>query len=99
VGAFKKAFRLLELGECLLMFPEGTRSKDGNFGKARAGLGMIACKAQIPAVPARIVNSDKLKYFRQLKVVFGKAVYPPKEYTKESYQEFSEKVLEEIKKL
>jgi len=32
-------------------------------------------------------------------VVFGKPVYPPKEYTRQTYDEFSEKVLEEIKKL
>jgi 1-acyl-sn-glycerol-3-phosphate acyltransferase len=99
VGAFRKAFGLLESGEPLLVFPEGTRSKDGNFGKARAGLGMIACTAQVPAVPVRIINSDKLKYFKKLTVIFGKPVYPPKEYTKESYLEFSGNVLEEIKRL
>jgi 1-acyl-sn-glycerol-3-phosphate acyltransferase len=99
VGAFRKVFKLIESGEALMVFPEGTRSKDGGFGKARAGLGMIACVSQAPVVPTRLVNSDKLGYFKKLKVVFGKPVFPPKEYTKDNYLQFSEQVLEEIKKL
>jgi len=99
IGAFRKVFKLIESGEALMVFPEGTRSKDGGFGKARAGLGMIACISQVPVVPARIVNSDKLMSFKKLKYIFGKPMMPPKEYTKEDYLKFSEQVLEEIKKL
>jgi len=99
IGAFRKVFKLLESGEPLLVFPEGTRSKDGGFGKARPGLGMIACISQVPAVPVRLLNSDKLVFFKKLKVIFGKPVMPPKEYSKDDYVRFSEQVLEEIKKL
>lgn len=99
VGAFRNALRLLEAGEPLLVFPEGTRSKDGNFGKARPGLGMMACMAQVPAIPVRIINSNGLWSFKRLEVIFGKPIFPPKEYTRQSYNQFSETVLEEIKKL
>ena len=92
VGAFRKVFKLLESGEALLVFPEGTRSKDGDFGKARPGLGMIACLSQTPAVPVRIMNSGRLTSFKPLRVIFGKPVTPPKEYTKETYTEFSERI-------
>ncbi|MBN1822949.1 MAG: (d)CMP kinase [Endomicrobiales bacterium] len=99
VGAFKAAFRLLQSGEALLVFPEGTRSKDGNIGKARAGIGMIAVNAGVPVVPVRVTNSGKLGQLKPLKVVFGKPLNPPKEKTRESYQKFAEKIVEEIKKL
>jgi 1-acyl-sn-glycerol-3-phosphate acyltransferase len=99
IGAFKTILSLLKSGHPALVFPEGTRSKDGNIGRARAGVGMIACMSQMPVVPVRIVNSNKLGSFKQIKVIFGKPLFPPKEYTKESYLQFSEQVVEEIKKL
>lgn len=99
IGAFRTAQRLLEAGEAVLMFPEGTRSKDGAFGRARPGVGMMACTAQVPVVPVRIRNSEKLGKFARVRITYGKPVMPPKEYTKESYLSFSEQVLEEIQKL
>ena len=99
IVAFRIVFKLLESGEPLLVFPEGTRSKDGGFGKAKPGLGMIACISQAPVVPVRLVNSGNLASFKRLKVVFGKPMMPPKEYSKEDYIRFSEQVLEGIKKL
>lgn len=97
VGAFRMALKLLKAGKAVLMFPEGTRSKDGNFGRPRAGVGMIACTAQVPVVPVRLVNSNHI--FKGITVIFGKPVYPPKDYTKENYQQLSAQALEEIKKL
>lgn len=99
VGAIRAAQRLLRAGRPLLMFPEGTRSKDGNFGKARAGVGMISCMMQVPVLPVRIVNSRHMLGFKKIKVIFGKPVYPPKDADRDAYQAFSEQVLEEIKKL
>jgi 1-acyl-sn-glycerol-3-phosphate acyltransferase len=99
IGALRSAERLLKDGEALLVFPEGTRSKDGNFGRARAGIGMIATHAQVPVVPVRILHSGQLVRFKRLHVIFGKPLMPPSDSTRESYQRFSEQVLEEIKKL
>ncbi|MDD2524321.1 MAG: lysophospholipid acyltransferase family protein, partial [Endomicrobiaceae bacterium] len=80
-------------------FPEGTRSKDGKLGKARAGVGMVACNAQVPIVPVKITNTNNMKKFKQLKIKYGKPIIPPKEYTKENYLSLSEKILSEIEKL
>lgn len=99
VGAFKTALSLLENGECVLVFPEGGRAKEADFRPAKQGVGMLACMSQKPVVPARIFNSDKLFAFKKMKIVFGKPVYPPKDYSKDTYKEFSDKVMEEIKKL
>ena len=40
--------RLLGEGKAVLMFPEGTRSPDGQLQEARAGIGMIVARARVP---------------------------------------------------
>ena len=99
MSAFRNAFNLLENKKALLVFPEGTRSKDGNLGKARAGVGMLSCNAQVPIVPVKITNTNKMLKFKKLSVVYGKPIYPPKNYNKEDYLKLSQQVLDEIKKL
>ena len=99
IKAIRFALKIIEKGEGLFMFPEGTRSKDGNFGKARPGVGMFACMSQAPVVPVRVRNTDKLFRFKRLEINIGKPIYPPKDYSKDDYQKLSEAVLEEIKKL
>lgn len=99
LNAFRNAFSLLKNKKALLMFPEGTRSKTGIMGKARAGVGMVACTCQVPIVPVKIVNTNNMKKFKRLEIKYGKPVYPPKEYTKDDYLKLSEKVLNEIKSL
>jgi len=96
MSAMRNAFALLENGSPLLMFPEGTRSKDGNPGKARAGVGMVACHAQVPVIPAKIVNTNNFFKFKKIKIKYGKPIMPPKEYSKNDYIEFSQKILDEI---
>ncbi len=45
---------LLEQEEMVLLFPEGTRSANGNLLPARPGLGLIALKSGAPVVPVRL---------------------------------------------
>ncbi len=64
-GAFdrkglQRSVRLLEEGKVLVLFPEGTRSKNGSLMEARPGIGKIALEAGVPVVPAYIQNSRKL---------------------------------------
>ncbi len=56
-AAFKQVFRVLKQGGGLLVFPEGTRTRDGKLQGGRKGVGLIACKAGVPVVPARIYGS------------------------------------------
>lgn len=99
MSAFRNAFSLLGNKKALLMFPEGTRSKDGNIGKARAGVGMVSCIAQVPIVPVKIINTNNIKKFKKILIKYGKPIYPPKEYTKDDYLLLSQKVLNEIQEL
>jgi 1-acyl-sn-glycerol-3-phosphate acyltransferase len=99
MSAVRHAFSLLEKGHLLLMFPEGTRSKDGELGKARAGAGMVACNAQVPLIPVKIENTNMMLKFKQIKIKYGKPIYPPKNFSKNDYIGLSQKVLDEISKM
>jgi len=100
IASVRFAGELLKDGRPLLIFPEGTRSKTGSFGKARPGVAMIACHAQVPVVPVRIINSFYLGSFRPLTVIFGKPIMPPAECRgHDAYLIFAEHILAEIKKL
>jgi len=59
IGALRTVLRMLGEGKAVLMFPEGTRSRDGELQEARAGIGMIAAKANVPIVPMRIFGTDR----------------------------------------
>ena len=59
IGAMRTALRLLGDGKAVLMFPEGTRSKDGQLQEARAGVGMVAAHARCPILPMRIFGTER----------------------------------------
>ena len=50
-GATDHVDKLIDKGWNLLMFPEGTRSRDGSLGKMRSGAAVIAQQHGIPIVP------------------------------------------------
>lgn len=56
-SALKTIIRLLEQGHRVLVFPEGTRSRDGRLLPAKPGLGLIAAKTGAPVIPLRIFGS------------------------------------------
>jgi len=58
--AIYRAVKLLREGKALLLFPEGTRSRDGEFLEPKLGIGKIALEAGVPIVPAYIHNSGNL---------------------------------------
>ncbi len=57
--ALKQVLRLLKQGERILLFPEGTRSKDGSLLPGKPGLGLIAAKSGAPIIPMRISGANK----------------------------------------
>lgn len=58
--ALELAERLLREGKGLIIFPEGTRAKQGKFLAPRPGIGMIAKNSGAPVVPVYIHGANNL---------------------------------------
>ncbi len=66
----------LEKGRNLVIFPEGTRSKDGKVGPGKTGVALIAAVAQTKIVPVGIIFEGKLKFRRKVTVRYGTPLMP-----------------------
>jgi 1-acyl-sn-glycerol-3-phosphate acyltransferase len=54
VGAIREAIRRLREGRILTMFPEGTRSFNGQLQRIQPGIAMLIRRAGVPVIPAVI---------------------------------------------
>ena len=52
--ALRTVMRLLRQGEALLMFPEGTRTHDGELGRFSPGAAAVAIRCGVPVLPVCI---------------------------------------------
>lgn len=97
-NALRGGLKILEEGETLGLFPEGTRSKDGKPGNALPGVGFFALRSQAEVVPCVIISEYKL--FRRTKVIYGKPMDVESfRKNKASAKEMSEGIMEEIRNL
>lgn len=107
LAALKKAIQILKDGGCLGLFPEGTRTLDGNLQPAKGGIGFLIAKAGVPVVPAYLEGTFEAypkggRFLRPLKVRlrFGPAILP-EEIAKlgsdrDSYEKVAALVMERI---
>ena len=56
-SAIKAVIRVLQGGNGVLVFPEGSRTLDGNLQPAEPGLGLVIAKTLAPVVPMRIFGA------------------------------------------
>ena len=106
VGAVRAMIKLLKAGNRVLVFPEGTRSKDGNLQPARAGVGLLIAKSLAPVVPVRVFGSYAALprsggiRFVPITVVIGKPLFFTKQDLgtdeRAAYQVLSDRVMAAI---
>src|SRR5213592_5000022 len=58
-AAIKALIRVLQAGNGVLVFPEGSRTVDGNLQPAEPGLGLVIAKTLAPVVPMRIFGAHE----------------------------------------
>ena len=56
-SAIKAVIRVLQAGNGVLVFPEGSRTLDGTLQPAEPGLGLLIAKTLAPVVPMRIFGA------------------------------------------
>jgi 1-acyl-sn-glycerol-3-phosphate acyltransferase len=63
--AFKTIFMLLEQEEMLLVYAEGGRSRSGELGEPKAGIGRMALESGAPVVPVAIYGSASVRRWKR----------------------------------
>jgi 1-acyl-sn-glycerol-3-phosphate acyltransferase len=104
--AFKTARAVLDRGDIVVMYAEAGRSRTGELGKPRHGMGRLALESGAPVIPTAITGSERARNWKRLQfpkvtVQFGKplrfeAVERP---SREQSQAASEVVFERVRVL
>ena len=83
LGGLKESLRRLKLGEMVLIFPEGTRTEDGEIAAFRPGFTALAVRSKAAILPVAIEGAfaawprgRKLPRLGRIHVHYGKAILP-----------------------
>lgn len=94
-AALKHSLDLVEQGRPLVLFPEGTRTEDGELQEPEMGVGMIAYRTGAPVVPIYIHGTDRALgrkgglRLERIAIVYGEPlVFVPKPGEKPGREEY-----------
>jgi 1-acyl-sn-glycerol-3-phosphate acyltransferase len=107
MSALREVVKKIREGNGVVLFPEGTRSRDGNLQPARAGIGLIISKTLAPVLPMRIFGAyhafpkgSRALRLTKITVVVGEPLYFTREEvlpaSRETYQRLGDRVMEAI---
>lgn len=78
-AALAKAIETVKKGYCLIIYPEGTRSRDGQTHDFKAGIGKIYIETGAPVVPSAFEGTfdmmppgEKMKGKKMIRLIIGK---------------------------
>jgi len=80
-SALKALIRVINAGNGAVVFPEGSRTLDGNLQPALPGVGLVIAKTMAPVVPMRIFGAHEALppqgrlRFRPITVVVGEPIH------------------------
>jgi 1-acyl-sn-glycerol-3-phosphate acyltransferase len=102
--AFETAFTILDQGGMLLVYAEGGRSRSGELGEPKAGIGRIALESGAAVVPVAIHGSASVRRWKKLSfpkitVRFGEPVSYPIEpgADRDRQQEVAREVFDRVR--
>jgi 1-acyl-sn-glycerol-3-phosphate acyltransferase len=106
-SAIKALIRVLQSGNGALVFPEGSRTPNGELQPAQPGLGFVIAKTRAPVVPMRIFGAHqawpiggKIRLGPHITVVVGEPIrFSDEELAgrgRDLYQQLSQRVMDAI---
>ncbi len=105
LAGLREMLSRLQKGEMVLLFPEGTRSSDGEIGNLKPGFIPVARRSQVPLFPIAIVGAydclpkgAKIPTRQPIAVVFGEPI-PSSVYMPMSDAEILEALAKRLKQL
>jgi len=109
-SSIRTALKVLEDGQMLALFPEGTRSVEGVIKEGKRGVGLLAVLSRAPIVPIAITGANKIiqkphkrLFFPQIKMIAGDIIEVEeilRHYDKKrAIRIILERVMDSIKKL
>jgi 1-acyl-sn-glycerol-3-phosphate acyltransferase len=104
--AFKTAHTILGRGDMVVMYAEAGRSRSGELGKPRHGIGRLALESGAPVVPTAIAGTERARNWKRLQfpkvtIQFGEPLKFERveEPTKDEAQAASEAIFARIRDL
>lgn len=110
--AKEEAIERLKKGDCLVIYPEGTRTRTGKIQEGEMGVAKIFLKTGVPILPVGILGTFELmppgkgfpKIKREVKIDIGKPLFFEKEFWKAKkikkdsveYQEILKKITQRV---
>ncbi|MDD4734711.1 MAG: AMP-binding protein [Kiritimatiellae bacterium] len=98
--SIQKMSAALQSGGSIIIFPEGTRTRDGRLGAFRPTFAMLSLERKVPVLPAAIQGAfEALPPGRRLPRFFSPVtvrILPPAAPSGEDYQEMADRVREAI---
>ena len=81
-AALITGLKVLADGDCIGIYPEGTRSPDGRLYKGRTGIARLAIESGAPVIPVAMFNTEKIQptgkvipKIMRVKMVFGEPMF------------------------
>lgn len=110
MAALKTVVRKIREGEGVVLFPEGTRTRDGELQPAQPGVGLVIAKTLAPVVPIRIFGAydafpkgAKGVRLTPISIVIGEPIHFTAEDVgkpdRDTYRRLGQRVMDEIAKL
>ena len=93
ITAYKTAIKLLQNGEALLLFSQGTRQKSITVSDSKTGVAFFGIKARAPIIPLGITSTYKL--FSKVEIRIGEPIYLDRYYNARLKTELLTEVTEE----